>query len=504
LKAYSQDDILLGIFNPTAHECRQVIRIAVDVPTEESPRRLSALDTDGNCLAVQPIAHFSHQAPVCVENSRALPYYADRHFVYLDTGKIPAYGYKIVKVVPVDQYKKNLLFWHPTYEYGSQLCGPNKMANRYLEVEIHPDGTFTLKSIVTGQEFSKCGFYEDSGDIGDYWQRVRPEYDKVYHSTSFPANIYVKEDGPLVTTFVCEQTLKLPAFAQKPSRFNNSRSGELAEVKICTELKLKANNPFLEVEVTVTNDVRDHRLRVGIPTFIAAEVSAAMGHFNVDSRPIVRNYESGIRDGEMGTMPMQHFVDISDGSKGVAILCDTLSEFEVSEDHSRTVYLTLLRCMETNISTEGRCATVDSAAHGSQCPGKNTFRYAVFPHRGSWRQAHVYDVMEQFVLAPKVYQVSRHDHGSLPQRLSLFAMDNKNMQVSAIKRSEDGDGVVVRLYNPTESSQTGNLKIAGAVKQVWITNMNEEKQEKLSYKDGVTVSLTQCEIKTILFCTGSD
>ncbi len=500
LKRYADDDILLAVFNPTARETQQIIDVSIDVAESKKCRRLRAYDSDDSELVVQNISHSYHPATVCVQNSRALPFYCDRHKIKLETGIIPAYGYKIIKLVPDEPYNKKKTFWLGTYEQPKQTTEPYCMENKHLKVEINSDGTYNVTSKLTDQTYNGLGFYEDGGDVGDYWQRVEPAYNKIYYSKGRPATVYLKEDGPLVTTYVCDITMQVPAKADKTEKFATTRADETAELKISTELTLKADSPYLEVKVIVNNSAMDHRLRVGLPTYIETDISHAMGHFNVDSRPIGRKYENGLRDGQMSTLPMQNFIDLSDGKSGLAILNKELIEHEITEDKSRTAYLTLLRCMDVNICTEGRCGTIETGATGPQCLGQHTFNYAICPHKGNWAEGDVYSQMEKYIYTPRAYQISKHENGTMQESQSLFEIDNPLIQVSGIKKAQDTDGIIVRIYNPNSEIEKCTLSFASEIKNAYIANMNEEKEKTLELKNEKQIPLDvgPCKIITLL------
>jgi mannosylglycerate hydrolase len=226
-----------------------------------------------------------------------------------------------------------------------------------------------------------------------------------------------------------------------------------------------------------------------------------MGHFNVDSRPIGRAYENGIRDGEMSTLPMQNFLELSDGKKGLAILNKELIEYEVTEDQSRTAYLTLLRCMDVNICTEGRCGTIETGADGPQCLGEHSFHYAIYPHKGDWQEGDVYQVMEDYVYPPRVYQISKHDGGNLPESLSLLTIEPSSLQLASVKRAQDRDGMIVRFYNPAKETLNAKLKFAKKPMEAFITDLNEQNLDPLEIaSDGsVTIEAQTCKIITILY-----
>jgi mannosylglycerate hydrolase len=499
LSSYAGEDILLAVFNPVPRKVEQILEVSIDVAQENRCRRLRAYDSDGSEMTVQAVSHSFHQAPVCVENSRALPFYSDRHKMYIKTGDIPACGFKIIKLVPDESYDPKTKFWNGVYEQPGQTSKPFCMENRYLRVEINPDGTYNIASKVTGQIYNGLGFYEDGGDVGDYWQRAEPAYNKIFYSKTSAASIYLKEDGPLATTYVADIVMRLPARAVKNDKYGQSRSSDMVDIKISTEMTLKADSPYLEVRVIVDNTAMDHRLRVALPTCIDTEKSAAMGHFNVDSRPIVREFGSnGLRDGQMGTLPMQNFVDLSDGKHGLAVLNKDMIEYEVTQDSSRTVYLTLLRCMDVNICTEGRCGTVETGAKGPQCLGEHTFNYAVYPHKGDWLEADAYGRAEKYNYPPRAYQISKHDNSELPESISLFEISEAAIQVSCIKKSQDTGGLTVRLYNPSERLLRSDLTFARKIKGAWLTDLNETRLSVLeANSEDKTISLEFAPAKIV-------
>lgn len=501
LKKYAADDILLAVFNPTVSDVEQTLDVSIDVAESKRCRRLRAFDSDDNELVVQNISHVYHQAVVAVENSRALPFYSDRHKIKLQIEKIPACGYKVIKLVPDEHYNKKIKFWHGTYEQPKQTTATYCMENKHLKVEINSDGTYNVTSKLTGQVFNGMGFYEDSGDVGDYWQRVEPAHNKIFYSKGTSATIYLKEDGPLVTTFACEITMQVPAKADKTQTFATARVDQIAPIIITTELTLNANSRYLEVKVIVNNSAMDHRLRVALPTGINTDTSYAMGHFNVDERIVGREYDkSDRRDGEKSTLPMQNFVDLSDGKNGLAILNKELIEYEITEDQSRTAYLTLLRCMDVNICTEGRCGTIETDATGPQCLGKHTFNYAVYPHKGNWVKGDVYSQMEKYTCPPRAYQISPHENGTLQESLSLFEIDNTLVQLSSIKKAQDTDGIIVRIYNPNSKTEKCTINFASKIKVAYTTNMNEEKKSTLKLKNNkqIILEIEPCKIITLL------
>jgi len=161
--------------------------------------------------------------------------------------------------------------------------------------------------------------------------------------------------------------------------------------------------------------------------------------------------------------------------------------------------LTLLRSVKLKIAAEFRAAVVDPEQQGSQCLGRHKFNYAVFPHPGNWQQGDVYGTMEHYVLRPHLYQVSKHNKGTESKNQSLFSLQPNSLQLSAIKKTEQGDGIVIRLFNPTDKTIEGNIKLARKPQSAVLVNLNEDLQGQLPVDENgvVTFDAEPCKIITI-------
>ncbi len=484
LSCYEKTDVLLAIINPVPRPLQTIIHVTIDMPANIKADWLEIEDEKGDQLEVQPILNKQNVSPVNVEGRRALPFFCSRHTMYLSTGKIPACGYKILKIRPVGEFDANKIFWHDHYDFGTQVNGPNRMENKYLAVKINQNGTIDLTNKETGRVYYGLLYFEDSGDIGDYWQRVPPVQDEVINSMTSRAEIALIEDGPLVTSYRISLLLKV---AESGDRINSVRSKNRVELMISSIVTIRADQPYVEIKTTVQNRAMDHRLRVCFPSSIQTDFSAAQGHFNVDKRPIAQEInDQGVYDSQMKTLPMQHFVDLSDRKEGLAVLNKTLTEYEISRDQYRTISLTLLRCVPVKIATDHKCATEEPSQHGPQCLGEYTFEYALYPHKGTWESANLYDVTEKYICPPCVYQTSVNDNGDLPLSDTFLQVSPAQLQTAAVKKSENDDGIVIRVYNPTDEMIEGTIVLAKHIKSAFEANLDESNRNPLKIsEDGI-------------------
>ncbi|MBC7958636.1 MAG: alpha-mannosidase [Vallitaleaceae bacterium] len=494
MSVFEGKDILLVIVNPSTVNRSDVLKICVDTPQEYSIWDFDVVDSQGNLLATQHISREEGIVPVHEMSARPWPFAIDRHFLYLQTKEVPACGYQVYKLVPKKNFVRNAVFWADMRtSSGNEISkSSNTMENEFLKVSVNANGSITIYDKHTKQKYENLNYFEDTGDCGDYWVYYPPYNNKTFTSKSLSAKTWLEDNGPVSATIGVEIMMQLPAYAQRPEngfKGKSKRSEEVKEVKITTYYSLKKGSKKVEVKLKVDNTVEDHRLRVLFDTGITAEYSSAAGHFTVDKRPVspVREVK-GEYYPEMQTMPHQTFVDLSDGKKGLALINNCLSEFEAMDNEERTLALTLFRSVRNIICSEFRSAGVFEHEKGGQSLGVQEYEYAIYPHAGDWSTGKVYVEAEKFNVPLKPIQTSKHK-GSLPLEQGFITVKPEELVVTAIKKAEDRESYIVRLFNPTEATLMGSIEVVSAIKEAFMTNLNEKRLEALSVKDAHKIEL---------------
>lgn len=159
--------------------------------------------------------------------------------------------------------------------------------------------------------------------------------------------------------------------------------------------------------------------------------------------------------------------------------------------------MTLVRAYEIALTTVSKRWERHPEMELSQCPGEHEFRYSIYPHAGSWAKAEVYGEVERLSVPLEIAQAGPHG-GDLPQRLGLLSVTPSNAVVSALKRSEDGTALVLRLFNPTEKSVAAEVKTHAKIRAAHLLTLEERPVEKLaSAAKSVKVSLAPKKIVTV-------
>jgi alpha-mannosidase len=164
------------------------------------------------------------------------------------------------------------------------------------------------------------------------------------------------------------------------------------------------------------------------------------------------------------------WVDLSEGDYGVSLLNDCKYGHDI---HKNVMRLTLLRSP----------GNPDPAADS----GEHHFVYSLLPHSGGWEghtQAEAYALNDPLIAYP-VKQPSAAPHSLA----SFIHTSAPSVIIETVKRAEDGDGWIVRLYESQRKRGPVTLHCALDLQAAWETNLLEENQSALLV-DGRSVKLS--------------
>ncbi|HET9919258.1 MAG TPA: glycoside hydrolase family 38 C-terminal domain-containing protein [Ktedonobacteraceae bacterium] len=420
-------------------------------------------------------------------------------------------------------------------ETSAQADSTNTIENEWYRVEANAaDGTLTITDKQTGAVFSGLNRFLDDGDVGDLYTYCPPEQNTLVSAPVEPPRIELVNVGSVRATLRISGRWKLPAAA---SAERAGRSAKLVTYPITSEVTLIPGLRRIDIQTSVDNAAKDHRLRVAFPVPFRVGQVAAEGTFEVRSRPITAARSADVSawaEAPVNTFPQKRFVDISNGEIGLGVLNRGLPEYEVLQSgpgmsaEGMAVAVTLLRCVEWlsrgDLATRKGHAGPMEHTPEAQCLGQHVFDYALVPHSGDWQSdgALVLREAQSFNTGVRALTTDQHT-GQQPSRAQLLAVEPAGIVVSAIKRSNDGQGLVVRVYNPLPHDVEATLRPAlfkqtdaesgaskGADKNThtplaftgaFMANLQEEILSSLPWdgeEQSLHVTIRSGEIKTVL------
>jgi mannosylglycerate hydrolase len=376
---------------------------------------------------------------------------------------------------------------------------PYKIENEFFAIEVSRDGTLEVLDKHTSRRYPGLNRFIDGADCGDEYNYSPPVAD--YFVTPCLKHVTV-ESGTVQKTIRLDLDLPTPASLTSDRK---SRSKQILVTHISSTITLSNAIPRIDIYTTIENSAKDHRLRVHFPAPFTSETGFQDGHFEVVERKLTLPFfdETWIEQ-PRPEVPQRTFTDISDGRLGLMLANRGLPEVEVLKNsHGNSeIALTLLRCIgwlsRDDLSARKGHAGPFMETPGAQMIGKWSFDYSIIPHSGNWQSA--YWQAYAFETPFRAVTASLHA-GELPQFGSFLETAPESFVVSAVKRSEDGRGWLVRGYNITGEEITVSLKPWKSFKHVELVNLLEKKQIQLNpdISGRVTIPVKGFAIASILF-----
>ncbi len=319
------------------------------------------------------------------------------------------------------------------------------LANGLLRAEIGRDGALrSLVELATGREAlagpgNVLQVYDDHPTDYDAWD-VDPFHLETVRDCPPAESVVLAGAGGLRAEVAVERSV--------------GRNSSMRQL-----VRLDAGSPRLEFRCTVDWHERHTMLKVLFPVAVRGANATYQMQFGHAERP---THYSTSHDLARFEVPGHRFADLSEHGFGVALLTDCKYGYSTYGNEMR---ISLLR------SPAVPDPTADIGLH--------EFAYAVMPHAGGWREAGVVAEAARFE-APVRWLAGSHE----PR--SLAWCDDPNLVLDTIKRSEDTDALVLRLYEAHGARGTARLHLGlphGT--EVRRCNLLEDPGDAIPIRDGV-------------------
>ena len=475
-------NIFLTLINPTTYTRSEVVEAHIDVPVTLDKGAIKLYTAAGEELPVQLVCREAQQH--VLEQMIDRPMYFDmvRYHVFLGVKDVPAMGMKSFAVVPSESYQ-------PAPQ-GSD------MENEYLKISVNADGSLNILDKKQNKEYKNTAYFTDHGEAGHAWLLT-----PVGHISTIGTKAQVEKtiSGALVQEYQITHTISTPASLKEWQ----STSPKKKDNTVVLKVRLFSGSPVLKYQVDVQNNTESHRLRMMFPTYLAeTAVSHGEGQFDVVSRPTQRRKDTADWiEQPMYDYPMHQFVDVNDTKAGFAAIVDGLKEYEVLEDADRTLAVTLFRTFEYIINPS--CRQDYTYEKGSQMLGHSTYRLSSYSHAEDWQTAEVYQKALQYN-TPMSISLTGTLCGSHKEKMSFVSVEPESLVFSALKKSEDATEYtfVLRLYNPTDKTIEGSVKIEMPIVEVEKVTLEEKTMQSLTVTDSkIHLTVKPKEIISIKFHT---
>ncbi|WP_339817428.1 glycoside hydrolase family 38 C-terminal domain-containing protein [Paenibacillus sp. FSL R7-0216] len=343
-----------------------------------------------------------------------------------------------------------------------------RLENERLEVRFAENGSIVSlydkaagrESVQPGTEANLFTVYHDDGDAWDFPR----DYRETIAGTMTLESRRAYVSGP-------------QAIIEQVYRFGESTLKQT--------IRLLQGDDLLRFDTEADWQEHGKMLRVAFPVAVVSDQVNCEIQFGVLKRPTTRNNAIEFARDEICA---HHYLDLSQPDYGVALLNDSKYGHRAE---GGVLDLNLLR------SPGYPDPQADRAEH--------RFTYALYPHAGDFIQAGVYRKGYELNIPltpaeaiPVTVDGSRAAdiHASRP--MPLISIDHPNVMVEAVKKAEDSDHFIFRLYETAGAGANGGLSFGMTCRTIEETNLLEEPISLLAEDTNqIRLPFTPFEIKTI-------
>ncbi len=378
--------------------------------------------------------------------------------VLIDAGALLPYS-----VTPLTKAKRS-----GAVPSSTLTVGENLLENSFLRVEINRAGDIMRildkvnqrEILPEGAVAAEFQAFEDRPMNWDAWD-VDIFFDDKMWSAEPAHSIRVAESGPLRATLEIKRRVLNSEYTQR--------------------ISLSHNSPRLDFDTHIDWRERHILLKVAFPVDVLTPTATYEIQWGNTERPTHRNTSW---DWARFETAAQKWVDLSEGDYGVSLLNDCKYGHDIKDNVMR---ISLLR------------APTSPDPEADQ--GEHRFAYSLFPHSGRWDEG---TIREAYAINDPLLVYTAPGQSSTPssqQRLiaaSFLSVDAPNVVIETVKQADDGDGVIVRLYETQRRRGNVTLSAGFDLSGAELVNLLEEKKDDLNVNGNqVTFAIRPYQIVTL-------
>ena len=243
------------------------------------------------------------------------------------------------------------------------------------------------------------------------------------------------------------------------------------------DVTLYSGSPRVDVNMQVEWHEKHILLKVAFPVSAHSDKATYEIPYGSVERPTTRNSPAEKAQFEV---PAMRWADISDDKHGFSLLNNSKYGYDAKANVLR---LSLLRSPEW------------PDPHADE--GHHEFTYSLYPHAGGWRDART--VRQGYALNYKLLALQTEKHqGALPPEHAFVEVKPENVVLTAMKKAEDDDSVILRFYEWAGRDTEVKIQLPPGVGSAQDADLMERPIGELPMQGStVTVHAKPYEIKTV-------
>jgi alpha-mannosidase len=304
---------------------------------------------------------------------------------------------------------------------------------------------------------------------------------QAFHDHSYVETAWNIDPGTYDHATILSQVDSVKVVEQTPLRAVIRVSRTWQSSKFVQDITLYADSD----QVDVVNDIDWHETYILLKAAFPLAASSKMATYEIPygsiERPTTRDSSWDAAKFEVSAI---RWADLGDGQHGFSLINEAKYGYDCKDNVLR---LTLLRSPTDPDPVADR--------------GHQHFSYALYPHAGDWKTAMTVRHGFNYNYKLRAEQVTSHA-GTMPLAHSFISVKGDDVVVTAVKKAEDRDALIVRFYEWAGKSGEVQLTVPQGATAATFTNLMEKPEGAalpLVDSSQVTVPVTPYSIETVQF-----
>ena len=404
------------------------------------------------------------EIPVQLENlSKNEDGYLNSSDITFVASEVPSVGYDTyyIKLSNNKEVQENLVLTadieNGFYKAKLDQGGLSSLFDKELGIELVESSFFKAGEIFTMKS--------EGNGAGEFNAVQKPEMDGFDKTGNYGTEWEITAEGPVFTSYKFRQAIR----------------NAVAELEVTFYHQIKK----VDFDVSLMNwdgtMFREYRMALPLQMEkgeIAYETPFGVVEVGKDEMQGAAGERYTIACKELHPRGIENWISASDDAFGVTLSSSVVAMDFVNptdKEMKNTILQPILLASRRSCHGEG---------NDYHQTGNHHFSFSLTSHKPGWKngakQGKEANEKLQAILDP-----SKYSNAELDESMSFLQVEAENVIVSAMKKAENENGVVVRLYNLNEEETEVKLRFSEKFNKAWITNLIEEREEELDIKDGV-------------------
>lgn len=374
-------------------------------------------------------------------------------------------------------------------EQQRAAAGQGALENLFWQVTINADGTLQFRDKESGLVYDRVLELEEGSDDGDEYDYSPAREERLYTSAQALCEHEIIHEAWQSRALI---RYRLAVPQDLAERAAGRTSGSLG---VEVEVTLAHHSRRIDVAVRLDNQANDHRIRVLIPTPFITDSVLADTQFGSISRPVRDDAmasweEEGWKEAPVPMWNLLNYAVLHQERRGLALFTEGLREFEILGEKEKTFALTLLRGVgllgkEDLLLRPGRPSGIKMPVPDSQLRGPLACRFSLLSFTGTPEGAGVAQQARAWLTPVQCYNKIPWNAMKLnqaavttPLHYSLLRMSPLGCQLSALKKSEDEEALILRLFNPSATTRCEAVVMFNQAAEITEVGMDEQRRIK--------------------------